>query len=1085
MKMSDLLLSLDVAMDYLEREFSFELREILAASEELTTCYPLEIDASEFLSDFQFLCTTFYRNPLPLLAQFNEAALGVQHRLIGTKNSDSTVENPDSWTVKQIRCRFKSLPHMGSVRHQIPRWCDFGWFIIFPCRVTRVKPRKVLEWKKDFRCRKCGHEFTLEADYEMGYSYSLPECCPNREDGCLSNGGFVDLSSERRRDRCYRDYQEVRVQEKVETLALGRMPQSIWITLEDDLVDCLKPGDSIDVNGIVRRRWKRLKLGKLPKATLVIQTNYLVVHNKPKVKLTEELRKEFQDFWLNHADCVLSGRNQILQGFCPQIFGLYLAKLALFVVMAGGVSSATSDSGTSSRGESHVLLVGDPGTAKSQFLKYVSKLSPRSVLTTGVGSTSAGLTVAAVRSGGSHWHLEPGALVLADGGVCCIDEFCSIPERDRGSIHEAMEQQTISVAKAGMVSTLRSRCSIVAATNPKKGNPEVFEVGLASPLLSRFDLVLPIKDQRSSEWDELLSSWLLKEARQEDNSLGLGKGLSSEWSFERLQAYLCWVKEVFKPVMSSTAKEVLQRYYVVLRKTESRLRVTIRVLESLVRLSQAHARLVARQQVTVQDALVAIVLMECSNPCLLDDIAMLHTTFPRDAEVEYRTQAHVILSRLELRHLLEHDEGSNEDDQMMTLTQHAFVATRNGPVEKGRAEQRNGPVEKGRAEQRNGPVEKGRAEQRKGPVEKGRAEQRKGPGRAEQRKGPVEKGRAEQRNGPVEKGRAEQRKGLVEKGRAEQRKGPVEKGRAEQRDLQELIGQKRPLPLLGREEVKVGAVSPPSPKRSKTVDGVQESDPGTLPSSPGVASVPTGDVPLPGRRTDGLEEVGLISKIKEWERACALFDDEAKNEAKPSEKSDLVLPKEAGNSSAHLAKSSAMNKKKTVQSLKKTSKTKESETDEWERAFALFSDGDEVTSSKPPSLFKQWNYKRVSPTLTPASALKPSPHSVLTKNSADEGSSVINEWHVGKTKSNNRLEEFSYQDPLSQQPCPTAEVGIAQHPPTQESSVDCGTSRGGIQPGHETRVVNSQRRIDASQKWAGLRADLDDFDLFFQDELEL
>uniref|UniRef100_A0A665WJG9 DNA helicase MCM9 n=1 Tax=Echeneis naucrates TaxID=173247 RepID=A0A665WJG9_ECHNA len=552
-----------------------------------------------------------------------------------------------------LHARITGLPVCPELtRNTIPRCRDVGHFLSVTGTVIRTSVTKVLEYMRDYMCAKCRHVFTMEADFDQFYTFSPPVACPNPS-GCTSSK-FSCLSGVSEPAAC-RDYQEIKIQEQVQRLSVGSIPRSMMVILEDDLVDSCKSGDDVTIYGVMCQRWKPFYDGTRCEVELVLKANNIEVNNQQAGTslLMKDVQQEFEDFWESYKHDPIAGRNQILLSLCPQVFGMYVIKLAVAMVLAGGVQRIDT-SGSKIRGECHMLLVGDPGTGKSQFLKYAAKIMPRSVLTAGIGSTSAGLTVAAVKDGGD-WHLEAGALVLSDGGLCCIDEFNSIKEHDRISIHEAMEQQSISVAKAGMVCKLNTRCTILAATNPKgqynPNEPLSVNVALASPLLSRFDLVLCLLDTRNTDWDRVISSFILEDRVLPADSTSL-------WSMEKMKAYFSVIRHL-QPQLSDDANNILTRYYQLQRQSDSRsvARTTIRMLESLSRLAEAHARLMYRETVTVEDAIMAISVMECSmqGGALLGSVNALLTSFPDEPAQQYQTQCQVLLEGLNLPLLLQRE----------------------------------------------------------------------------------------------------------------------------------------------------------------------------------------------------------------------------------------------------------------------------------------------------------------------------------------------------------------------------------------------------------------------------------------------
>ncbi|XP_069133672.1 LOW QUALITY PROTEIN: DNA helicase MCM9-like [Argopecten irradians] len=634
-----------------------ELVQILLEEDE-EDHYSISVHALSLFESDMSICDMLLSKSEKLLPVFDAALVETQTRLME--------EHPEKRLMslkRNVHGRVMSLPVCPELtRTTLPRTTDVGSFLSVSGTVIRTTVMKMLEFEKDYMCTKCRSVISVQADFEQFYAVSKPSKCTNEV--CNSNN-FSPLNDAGTQPLKCRNYQEVKVQEQVQKLAVGTIPRSMWIALEDDLVDLCKAGDDVIICGTVMRRWRSVAVDARCEIEVVMKANHVLVTNEQRnaVLVTQELKNEIANFWEQHKACPLKGRNQILASLCPQVYGLYVVKLAVAVVLAGGVQRI-DESGTRVRGEIHMLMVGDPGTGKSQFMKYASKITPRSVLTTGIGSTSAGLTVTAVKDSG-EWQLEAGALVLADGGLCCIDEFNSIREHDKASIHEAMEQQSISVAKAGMVCKLDTRTTILAATNPK-GHYDPNEslcvnVALASPLLSRFDLVLVLLDTQNEDWDRVVSSFIL------ENKDPVGDmDVKQLWGMEKMQAYLSMVKSI-DPQLTDDSSRVLREYYRAQRGADDRnaARTTMRLLQSMIRLSQAHARLMFRDLVTVQDAVLAVTLMESSmqGAALLGGVNALHTSFPEDAEEEYKLQAEMVLSTLNLHDLLDQEMSRLEEEK--------------------------------------------------------------------------------------------------------------------------------------------------------------------------------------------------------------------------------------------------------------------------------------------------------------------------------------------------------------------------------------------------------------------------------------
>ena len=303
--------------------------------------------------------------------------------------------------------------------------------------------------------------------------------------------------------------------------------------------------------------------------------------------------------------------NRLIDSYAPHITGHEVIKESILLLMAGSTQRQLND-GTKIRGDINIFLVGDPGTAKSEMLKFCARIAPRGLYTSGRGSTAAGLTAAVVRDANGIFMLEAGATVLGDQGLVCIDEFDKMKAEDRSALHEVMEQQTASIAKGGIVATLNARASILAAANPMYGKYDPFKnitenVNLPVPLLTRFDLIFVVRDKPSKERDTKIAKHII--------NLHTPKGIDSRSLIDSdtLTKYISYAKRV-QPTLTKDAEEKILDYYMKMRSvgqdSEDTITVTPRQLEGLIRLATARSRLLLKTQVEGEDAQRAIDLLE-------------------------------------------------------------------------------------------------------------------------------------------------------------------------------------------------------------------------------------------------------------------------------------------------------------------------------------------------------------------------------------------------------------------------------------------------------------------------------------------
>ncbi len=531
---------------------------------------------------------------------------------------------PPGEELAQIHLRVKGLPRDGRVQIRDLRAKHLGQFISVEGLVrksTEVRPRVVGAL---FQCLRCG---TILKEEQDGQNFREPLECYEEQGGCKRSASATKfkLLTE---TSMYLDTQKLEIQEAPEGLRGGEEPQRLTAYVEDDLTGHITPGNRVVMNGVLRSVQKGRPGAKSTLFDIFVDVNSV-----------EREQVEFEEIEVTEEDARLireAGSSPdifrlITASIAPSLYGMYVEKEALALQLFSGVPKLLPD-GRRIRGDIHLLLVGDPGTGKSELLSYMSRLSPRGIYATGKAASAAGLTAAAVRDefGEGRWTLEAGALVLADLGLAAIDEIEKMNPQDRSAIHEAMEQQRISVAKAGITAVLQSRCAVLAAANPKFGRFDEHkyiaeQIDLSPALLSRFDIIFSMIDRPQAEKDRELAEHVLRGhqvgemlKRRESGvatseTAVLEEPYTPHFNPDFLRKYVAYAKRMY-PVMTDEAMAAIEKKYLDIRKTGegagSSVPITPRQLEAIIRLSEASARLRLSDEVSIEDAERAVRIVE-------------------------------------------------------------------------------------------------------------------------------------------------------------------------------------------------------------------------------------------------------------------------------------------------------------------------------------------------------------------------------------------------------------------------------------------------------------------------------------------